>query len=91
LPQRGTFAAQPRDAFSGVARPARDRARPSRCRPCPSPGRDSGVGLGYGVALDVNVARGLHGAIGWEQHDFHFVGQRTSNVTNVTLALGYAF
>jgi OOP family OmpA-OmpF porin len=54
-------------------------------------GRDSGFGLGYGVALDVNIVRGLHGAIGWEQHDFHFVGQGTSNVRNITLALGYTF
>ena len=54
-------------------------------------GRDSGFGLGYGVALDVNVARGLHGSIGWEQHDFHFVGQGKSAVRNVTLALGYTF
>jgi hypothetical protein len=54
-------------------------------------GRDSGFGLGYGVALDVNVARGLHGAIGWEQHDFHFAGQGRSSVRNVTLALGYSF
>ena len=54
-------------------------------------GRDSGFGLGYGVALDVNVARGLHGSIGWEQHDFHFVGQGRSAVKNVTLALGYTF
>jgi OOP family OmpA-OmpF porin len=54
-------------------------------------GRDSGFGLGYGVALDVNVARGWHGSIGWEQHDFHFVGQGRSAVKNVTLALGYTF
>ena len=54
-------------------------------------GRDRGVGLGYGVGLDVNVTRGLHGSIGWEQHDFHFVGQGRSAVKNVTLALGYAF
>ena len=54
-------------------------------------GRASGLGLGYGVALDVNVARGLHGSVGWEQHDFHFAGQGTSNVRNVTLALGYTF
>ena len=54
-------------------------------------GRDSGFGLGYGVALDVNVTRGLHGSIGWEQHDFHFVGQGRSAVKNVTLALGYTF
>jgi OOP family OmpA-OmpF porin len=54
-------------------------------------GRDSGFGLGYGVALDANVARGLHGSIGWEQHDFHFVGQGRSAVKNVTLALGYTF
>ena len=54
-------------------------------------GRDSGFGLGYGVALDVNVTRGLHGSVGWEQHDFHFAGQGRSAVSNVTLALGYAF
>ena len=54
-------------------------------------GRDSGFGLGYGVALDVNVTRGLHGSVGWEQHDFHFVGQGRSAVKNVTLALGYTF
>jgi len=54
-------------------------------------GRASGLGLGYGVALDVNVARGLHGSVGWEQHDFHFAGQGTSNVRNITLALGYTF
>ena len=54
-------------------------------------GRDSGFGLGYGVALDVNVTRGLHGSLGWEQHDFHFVGQGRSAVRNVTLALGYTF
>ncbi len=54
-------------------------------------GRDSGFGLGYGVALDVNVARGLHGSVGWEQHDFHFAGQGTSSVKNITLALGYTF
>ena len=54
-------------------------------------GRDSGFGLGYGVALDVNVARGLHGSIGWEQHDFHFVGQGRSAVRNLTLAVGYTF
>ena len=54
-------------------------------------GRASGLGLGYGVALDANVARGLHGSVGWEQHDFHFVGQGRSAVKNVTLALGYTF
>lgn len=54
-------------------------------------GRDSGFGLGYGVALDLNVERGLHGSVGWEQHDFHFVGQGKSNVRNVTVALGYTF
>ena len=54
-------------------------------------GRDSGFGLGYGLAFDVNITRGLHGAIGWEQHDFHFVGQGKSNVKNITLALGYSF
>jgi hypothetical protein len=56
-----------------------------------STGRDKGFGLAYGVALDVNVARGVHGAIGWEQHDFHFAGQGKSNVKNITLALGYTF
>ncbi|MEO5687141.1 MAG: outer membrane beta-barrel protein [Burkholderiaceae bacterium] len=54
-------------------------------------GRDSGFGLGYGVAMDLNLVRGLHGSIGWEQHDFHFVGQGKSAVRNVTLALGYSF
>ena len=54
-------------------------------------GRDSGFGLGYGVALDVNVTRGLHGSVGWEQHEFHFAGQGRSGVRNVTLALGYTF
>lgn len=54
-------------------------------------GRATGVGLGYGVALDVNVARGLYGSLGWEQHDFKFAGQGRSNVKNLTLALGYAF
>jgi hypothetical protein len=54
-------------------------------------GRATGVGLGYGVALDVNVARGLHGSIGWEQHDFKFAGQGRSNVSNLTLAVGYTF
>jgi OOP family OmpA-OmpF porin len=54
-------------------------------------GRDSGVGVGYGVALDVHVAHGLQGSVGWEQHEFHFVGQGRSAVKNVTLALGYTF
>ncbi len=54
-------------------------------------GRASGIGLGYGVALQADVARGLHGSIGWEQHDFRFVGQGRSEVRNVTLALGYTF
>jgi hypothetical protein len=43
------------------------------------------------VALYVNVARGIHGSIGWEQHGFKFAGQGRSNVRNVTLALGYTF
>jgi hypothetical protein len=43
------------------------------------------------VALQADVARGLHGSIGWEQHDFRFVGQGRSEVRNVTLALGYTF
>jgi len=54
-------------------------------------GRARGVGLGYGVALDMNVARGWHGSVGWEQHDFRFVGQGHSAVKDVTLALGYTF
>ena len=54
-------------------------------------GRARGVGLGYGVALDVNFTRGLHGALGWEQHDFKFAGQGRSDVHNVTLSLGYMF
>ncbi len=54
-------------------------------------GKQRGLGLGYGVALDVNVARGLHGSVGWEQHDFKFAGQGRSAVSNVTLALGYTF
>ena len=54
-------------------------------------GRARGVGLGYGVALDMNVARGWHGSVGWEQHDFKFVGQGRQAVRNVTLALGYTF
>jgi len=54
-------------------------------------GRARGVGLGYGVALDMNIARGIHGSIGWEQHDFKFAGQGRSNVKNLTLALGYTF
>ena len=54
-------------------------------------GRASGMGLGYGAALDVNVIRGVHGTVGWEQHDFHFAGQGVSKVKNITLALGYTF
>ncbi len=54
-------------------------------------GKERGLGLGYGVALDVNFARGLHGSVGWEQHDFKFAGQGRSAVSNVTLALGYSF
>ena len=54
-------------------------------------GRATGFGLGYGVGLDVHVARGLRGHVGWESHDFHFVGQGTSNVKNITVGLGYQF
>jgi hypothetical protein len=54
-------------------------------------GKQRGFGLGYGVALDVNIARGVHGALGWEQHDFKFAGQGKSNVKNITLGLGYTF
>jgi len=54
-------------------------------------GRATGIGLGYGVALDAAFPRGFHGAVGWEQHDFKFAGQGRSNVRNVTLALGYRF
>jgi OOP family OmpA-OmpF porin len=54
-------------------------------------GLDTGWGLGYGVAFDVHFARGLSGSVGWEQHDFHFAGQGTSAVKNVTLGLAYTF
>jgi len=54
-------------------------------------GRARGVGLGYGVALDVDFTRGLHGSVGWEQHDFKFAGQGRSTVHDVTLAIGYRF
>lgn len=54
-------------------------------------GRARGFGLGYGVALDVDVARGIHGAVGWEQHDMHFVGQGMQTVKNITVGLGYRF
>ena len=54
-------------------------------------GRDSGFGLGYGVGLDIHVAHGLSGNIGWEQHDFHFAGQGMQNVRNVTVGLDYNF
>src|SRR5262249_9649946 len=63
--------------------PAQDAGLPSA--------RDKGLGLGYGVALDVNVVRGIHGSWGSEQHDFHLAGQGTSQVKNITLALGYTF
>lgn len=56
-----------------------------------SSGRAKGFGLAYGVALDVNIARGLQGAVGWEQHDLHFAGQGTSNVRNITVGLAYRF
>jgi len=54
-------------------------------------GRARGFGLGYGVALDMNITRGVHGSVGWEQHDFKFAGQGRSEVRNITLALGYTF
>lgn len=54
-------------------------------------GRDSGFGLGYGVALDVDVTRGIRGLVGWEQHGLHFEGQGMSQVQNVTVGLGYRF
>jgi OOP family OmpA-OmpF porin len=54
-------------------------------------GRDSGWGLGYGVAVNVHFARGLSASVGWEQHDFQFAGQGTSAVKNVTLGLAYRF
>jgi hypothetical protein len=54
-------------------------------------GRATGVGLGFGAAFDVNVARGLQASVGWEQHDFKFAGQGRSNVRNLTVALGYTF
>ncbi len=56
-----------------------------------SSGRAKGFGLAYGVGLDVNIAHGLRGEVGWEQHDFHFAGQGTSNVKNVTVGLAYTF
>jgi OOP family OmpA-OmpF porin len=56
-----------------------------------SSGRDKGFGLAYGAAFDVNIARGLQGKVGWEQHDFHFAGQGTSNVRNITVGLAYQF
>jgi hypothetical protein len=54
-------------------------------------GRDSGFGLGYGVALGMHFGRGFSANVGWEQHDFHFIGQGTSAVKNITLGVGYAF
>jgi hypothetical protein len=54
-------------------------------------GRDSGFGLGYGVALGVHLGRGFRASAGWEQHDFHFIGQGTSAVKNVTLGVAYTF
>ena len=54
-------------------------------------GRGSGFGLAYGAAVDVAMARGLQGSVGWEQHDFHFAGQGMSEVRDITLALGYTF
>ena len=54
-------------------------------------GRDSGFGLGYGVALGVHFGRGFSANVGWEQHDFHFVGQGTSAVKNITLGVAYTF
>jgi OOP family OmpA-OmpF porin len=56
-----------------------------------SSGRDSGFGLACGVGLDVNVARGVQGTVGWEQHALHFAGQGTSTVRNITVGLGYSF
>jgi hypothetical protein len=54
-------------------------------------GRDSGFGLGYGVAVAMHVGRGFGASVGWEQHDFHFIGQGTSAVKNVTLGVNYTF
>jgi hypothetical protein len=54
-------------------------------------GRDSGWGLGYGVNLNVHFTHGLSGSLGWEQHDFHFAGQGTSAVRNVTVGMAYTF
>jgi hypothetical protein len=56
-----------------------------------SGGRASGVGLGYGVALDMDFMRRLRGSVGWEQHDFRFAGQGRSTVSDLTLALGWWF
>jgi hypothetical protein len=54
-------------------------------------GRAKGFGLAYGGAFDIDITHGLRGQIGWEQHDFHFAGQGTSNVRNVTVGLACSF
>jgi OOP family OmpA-OmpF porin len=54
-------------------------------------GRDSGFGLGYGVALGMHMGHGFTASAGWEQHDFHFIGQGTSEVKNITLGVAYTF
>jgi len=54
-------------------------------------GRDTGFGLGYGVRLNVDFPRGVKASVGWEQHDFHFAGQGTSAVKNITVGAAYTF
>jgi hypothetical protein len=54
-------------------------------------GRASGWGLGYGVAFDVHFAHGLSANVGWEQHNFHFAGQGTSAVKNITVGMALRF
>ena len=54
-------------------------------------GKAKGFGLAYGAGLDIDISHGLKGEIGWEQHGFHFAGQGTSNVRNVTVGLAYVF
>jgi len=54
-------------------------------------GHSKGFGVGYGAALDLHFPRGLVGSIGWERHEFHFIGQGTSPVNNLTLGLAYRF
>jgi len=54
-------------------------------------GRESGFGIGYGAAVNLHLSNGLATSIGWEQHEFHFVGQGTSAVKNLTVGMSYHF